>query len=40
MVVNPAVIGAGDGAQFDAAVLDLQRLDLLGAVRESDHIAD
>ena len=33
MVVDAAIIGAGDGAQLDAAVFDLQRFDLLGAMR-------
>ena len=32
MVVDAAVIGAGDGAQVDAAVVGFQRLDLLGPV--------
>ena len=33
MVEDAAIVRAGDGAQLDAAVLDLQRLDLLGAMR-------
>ncbi len=33
MVVDAAVIWAGDGAQLDAAILDFQRLDLLSTVR-------
>ena len=33
VVEDAAIVRAGDGAQFDAAVLDLQRLHLLGAVR-------
>ena len=32
MVVDPAVVGAGHGAQLDAAVVGLEGLDLLGAV--------
>ena len=32
VVVDAAVVGPGDGAQFDAAVFDLQRLDLFGAM--------
>jgi len=33
MVVDAAIVGAGDGAQLDAAILDLQGFDLLGAMR-------
>jgi hypothetical protein len=32
MVVNPAVIRAGDSAQLDAAILGFEGLDLLRAV--------
>ena len=32
VVVDPPIVGTGDGAQFDATALGLQRLDLLGAV--------
>ena len=37
MIVDPAIVGAGHGAQFQAAsgtaIFGLERLDLLGAVR-------
>jgi hypothetical protein len=33
MIVNPAIVGTGDCAQLNAAVVDLERLDLLGAMR-------
>jgi len=33
MVVDASVIGAGDGAQLDTAIMGLERLHLLGAVR-------
>ena len=33
MVEDPAIVRTGDGAKLNAAVLDLERLDLLGAVR-------
>ena len=33
MVVDAAIIRAGDGAQFRAPVFGFQRLDLLGSVR-------
>jgi hypothetical protein len=32
MVEDPTVIRPGDGAQLHAAVVDLQRLDLFGAM--------
>jgi hypothetical protein len=31
MVMDPAIVRTGDGAELDAAVLDFQRLDLFGA---------
>ena len=33
MIVNPAIVGTGDSMQLNAAVVDLERLDLLGAMR-------
>jgi hypothetical protein len=33
MVVDPAIVRAGYSAQFNAAIVSLQRLDLLGPVR-------
>ena len=33
MVIDAAVVGAGDCAQFNASVLDLKRLDQFGTVR-------
>ena len=33
MIVDPAIVWTGDCAQLDAAVVDLERLDLLGAMR-------
>jgi hypothetical protein len=33
VVVDSAVVRAGDGAQLDPAVIGLQRLDLFGAMR-------
>jgi hypothetical protein len=34
VVIDTTVIGAGDGAKFDATAVGFQRLDLLGALSE------
>jgi len=33
MVKDAAIVGPGDGAQLDAAIFDIERLDLFGSVR-------
>jgi hypothetical protein len=33
VIEDAAIIGPGDGAQFDATIINLERLDLFGAVR-------